>query len=133
MGGYKVYKDLSVTGGFKHLSLDIEAELGNGLKASTAPGLWDPMIGVDWRRMVTDDLQLNVAFEGGGFGVGTDVDLSGHMDVDWEVFPHFVLNAGYGFFYFKATVARVAVGGLQREFVTEQTLHGPRIGLGFVF
>lgn len=132
-GGWKFYQDLAVTGGVKRLAIDVRAELGDGREARTKPGLWDPMIGVDWRHLVTRRLQLNAAFEGGGFGVGTDVDISGSIHADWEFAPHVVLNAGYGFLYFKATVAKVSVGSLEREFITKQTMHGPRVGIGFSF
>lgn len=133
MGGWKFYKDIAVTGGIKRLAVDIHANLGDLREAQTKPGLWDPMIGIDWRRFVTPKLHLNAFLEGGGFGVGSDVDISGAVDADWEVFPHFVLNAGYGFLYFKTTVEHVTVRSIDREFKINQTLHGPRIGLGISF
>lgn len=133
MGGWRFYNDFAVSGGVKRLGINLHATLGNNLEAHAKPGLWDPMIGIDWRRFVSHKIHLNAAFEGGGFGVGTDVDLSSHIDVDWEFLPHVVLNTGYGFLYFKASVAKVAVGPLERELIMKQTLHGPRVGIGIQF
>lgn len=132
-GGWKFYRDFAVTGGVKRLAINIHAELADGREARTKPGVWDPMIGVDWRHFVTKRLQLDAAIEGGGFGVGTDVDVSGGFHADWEFAPHVVLNLGYSFLYFKDTVAKVAIGSFEREFVTKQTMHGPRVGLGISF
>ena len=39
--------------------------------------------------------------EGGGFGVGTDVELSAGLRLDWKPFRHFGFTGGYNFLYFK--------------------------------
>src|SRR5262249_20178046 len=96
-GGWKFRDDLALTGGVKRMAIKIKANLGNGLEANTKPGVWDPMIGIDWRKFVTRKLELNGAVEGGGFGVGTDIDLSGGFVANYELFPHFILDMGYTF------------------------------------
>jgi hypothetical protein len=133
MGGWRFGKGFAIDGGVKRLAVDLKVELGDNLEAHTKPGLWDPMVGIDWRSFVTKRLQLNAALEGGGFGVGSDVDISGRFDADWELIPHVVFNFGYSFLYFKATVDNVTVGPNQRELTMKQTLHGPRVGIGIRF
>ena len=72
-------------------------------------------------------------FDGGGFGVGTDVDVSGEAHVGWRFLKHIELRAGYSFLYYKLTVADVSLGSFQRTLVSSQSLHGPVVGLGIVF
>jgi hypothetical protein len=89
---------------------------------------------VEWQAgHASDRLIFNADFLGGGFGVGTDVELSGDVRLRWRPIRHFEIRTGYSFVHFKETVANVTVGSLQREFVIKQTLHGPEIGVGIVF
>ena len=76
---------------------------------------------------------LDGNFQGGGFGVGTDVDLSAEFHARWRVVKHVELRAGYSLLYFKLTVADVSIGSFQRTLVAKQSLHGPEVGLGIVF
>lgn len=133
IGGWHIAHDVSLTAGVRHMGLKIHAQVEDVLDKTVKPGIWDPLVGIDWRRNVKPKLYVNAAFQGGGFGVGSDVDVSGLVRVDWKVAKHFVLDAGYNFMYYKITVANVQVGPFEREFVTKQTLSGPRFGLGILF
>ena len=135
-GGVRVFKGVSATVGVHHLTMDLDAaldlpSLGTTLEGSTKPGYWDPMLGVDWRgRHGRWDFQAS--FEGGGFGVGTDVDLGAEVRVDYRI-GWFDLRLGYSISHLEASVADVSIGRFRRTLEFSQTLHGPNIGLGIAF
>jgi hypothetical protein len=133
MGGWKLNDSFAVIGGFKYLKLEIDLDLRDQLHGHAEPDVWDPMIGVDFRHFANDRVEFKMDLEGGGFGVGTDVDISGNASVDLEFLPHVILNVGYSFLYIKQTIGNVTIGSFQRELEIKQTLHGPRLGLGFRF
>ena len=78
-------------------------------------------------------LTIDTIFDGGGFGVGTDADVSGEANLDIRVIKHVDLRLGYSYFYYKLTVADASIGSYQRTLVSSQTLHGPIAGIGIVF
>ena len=126
--GRAIYKDLYVTGGVRRLALDYDIRLGNLPNFHRKPGVWDPLVGVAWHRYIGDSLELHGVFDGGGFGVGADVDLGGTFRVDWKPTTHFGLTAGYNVLYFKVTNT---VAG--QTFAVQQSMHGPVVGVGLYF
>jgi hypothetical protein len=126
-GGYLIANDFYVTGGVRRMALKYDIELA-GRQFERKPGFWDPLIGVGWHHDVGNKLELHATFEGGGFGVGSDVDLSGGFHLDWKPTTHFGIVAGYSLLYFEIenTVA-------DRTFTAKQTMHGPIVGIGFYF
>jgi len=136
-GGVRLVGGLAATVGVRAVRTKIDAtltlpNLGRTIEGTTKPTLWDPMIGVDWRTG-GDRLIFNVDFEGGGFGVGTDLDLSGDARVRWRPIRHMEIRFGYSVVHFKETIDDVNIGALRRTLVVTQTLHGPEIGFGVVF
>ena len=127
MVGFKVAPDFFVTGGVRRFALDYDIRIGDQAPFSRKPGLWDPLIGVGWHR-IGEKIEWHGTVEGGGFGVGADVDFGAGMRVDWKPVAHFGITGGYNFLYFKATNT---VAG--REFTFKQTLHGPALGIGLYF
>jgi len=127
MGGFKVAPDWFVTAGVRRLALDYSIRIANQPEFSRKPGLWDPLIGVGWHR-TRDKLDWHAIIEGGGFGVGADVDFGAGLRFDWKPISKFGITAGYNFLYFKAsnTVRN-------SEFTFKQTLHGPTLGIGIYF
>ena len=94
-------------------------------RASASHGIRDRL------RTVLDylvSLEWHGTFEGGGFGVGADVDLSGMFRLDWKPISHFGIAAGYNILYFKVTDTLRS-----RTFEVTQTMHGPILGIGFYF
>ena len=91
------------------------------------PGVWDPLIGLGWHTQGRT-FEWHAIFEGGGFGVGADVDVATSARADWKPIPHFGITGGYQFLYFK--ISDTALG---RPFTVKQTLHGPIVGVGFYF
>jgi hypothetical protein len=125
--GRKIYSDLYATAGVRRMALKYEIVLA-GREFERKPGLWDPMIGIGWHHESGKSLDLHATFEGGGFGVGSDVDLSGSIRLDWKPTTHVGIAAGYSLLYFKLSNT---VG--DRTFTAKQTLHGPVVGIGLYF
>jgi hypothetical protein len=125
--GRTIYTDLYATVGVRRMAMKYEIELA-GRQFERKPGLWDPLIGIGWHHERSESVDLHVTFEGGGFGVGSDVDLSSAIRLDWKPTTHFGIAAGYTLLYFKLSHT---VG--DRTFTAKQTLHGPVVGLGLYF
>lgn len=126
-GGVKVYKDLYVTGGVRRYALKYNVKLADYAPFERKPGVWDPVVGMGW-HYAGKKLEAHATFDGGGFGVGADVDIAAGFHVDWKPVRFFGLTGGYQVLYIKGsdTVA-------SKEFTFTQTLHGPVAGIGFYF
>jgi hypothetical protein len=136
-GGIRIADGLSATGGVRRVGLTLDTQLslpalGVSVQGTTKPVLWDPLIGVDWRHR-TGRWVVDGNFQGGGFGVGSDVDLSGEVHASWRGIPHTEIKLGFSVVYYKLTVADVSIGSFQRTLVSSQTLYGPILGFGFFF
>jgi hypothetical protein len=137
-GGLRVFRGVFATGGFRRVSLGLDVELTEAktkavITGSSKPAFWDPLIGVDWRGSIGRGWTFDADVQGGGFGVGTDVDLSGDVYADWQFARHFSLRLGYTVVYFKMTIDDVRLGSLDRSVIATQSLHGPAFGFGIVF
>ena len=82
-GGVKVVKDLYVIGGLRRLALKYNIALGDLPEFERKPGVWDPLVGLGWHSY-HDKVELHATVEGGGFGVGTDVEFAGGFRLDWK-------------------------------------------------
>src|SRR3954470_5667893 len=137
-GGVMLGHGFFVTAGVRRIWGALDASLtvpsldNKVLTGSVDKVLYDPLVGIDWQRRA-GSFGLAVNAEGGGFGVGTDRDVSGEVDINWRFTPHTDLRIGYGFFYYKISTDPIGIGSFQRTLVSSQTLHGPAIGLGIVF
>jgi hypothetical protein len=125
--GRKIAPDLYVTGGVRRLALKYDITLGDLPHLSRKPGVWDPLVGIGWHR-TGHTVDWHASFEGGGFGVGADVDLAGTIRMDWKPVQHFGLTGGYNVLYMKVTDT---VAG--RPVTLEPMLHGPVVGFGLYF
>jgi hypothetical protein len=125
--GRRFAPDLYVTGGVRRLAFDYDVTLGDLPQLSRRPGIWDPLVGVGWHR-AGEHVEWHASFEGGGFGVGADVDLGAAFRVDWKPVRHFGVTAGYNFLYLKVSDE---VAG--RTVTVKPTLHGPAVGIGLYF
>lgn len=135
--GIRMFAGLAATGGFRVVRTKIDATvtlsaIGRTVEGRTTPTLWDPMVGLDW-RVGGNRVIFDASFQGGGFGVGTDVDLSADARIRVRPIRHLEIRLGYSALHFKETIAAVNVGALQRTLVIKQTLHGPEAGVGVVF
>jgi hypothetical protein len=125
--GVKVARDFYLTGGVRRLALKYNVAFAEQPEFERKPGVWNPVVGIGWHRYGTK-LETHTTFEGGGFGVGADIELAGTFRVDWKPVTHFGLTAGYSFLYFK-----VEDELRNRTFTVKQTLHGPILGIGLYF
>lgn len=125
--GRRVAPDFYVTGGVRRVALKYDIAVGTRPRFSGKPGLWDPLVGVGWHR-VGPTLEWHASFEGGGFGVGADVDLGAGFRVDWKFLRHFGIAAGYNLLHLKVTDSVAS-----RNVVVEPTVHGPVLGIGLYF
>ena len=121
--GRRIAPDLYVKGGVRRLAFDYDVTLGDLPRLSRKPGVWDPIVGIGWHR-VGETVEWHANVDGGGFGVGSDVDLGASVRVDWKPLRHFGLTGGYTFLYMKVsdTVA-------SRDITLKLTLHGPAAGI----
>jgi hypothetical protein len=125
--GRRIAPDLFVTGGVRRIAFKYDIQIADLPNLSRKPGLWDPLVGIGWHRE-GPKLEWHAAFEGGGFGVGAEVDLGAVVRVDWKPVRHFGLAAGYNFLYLK-----VEDTVLRRTVVVEPMVHGPMVGFGVYF
>jgi hypothetical protein len=140
-GGVRMFRNISGTVGLRHVSVGLDVQLtppvaapaAAPLRGSVKPAVWDPLLGLDWRASAGDRWTFDAVFQGGGFGVGADVDLEGDFYADWHVARHFDVRLGWTSIYYKLTIDAVSIGSFQRTLVTRQTLNGPAIGFGIVF
>lgn len=136
--GVRLFGGVSATAGFRRVSADLHATLtrpsdGTSLEGRAKPALWDPLIGIDWHGQTGSRVRLSANLQGGGFGVGTDLDVSAEAYANWRLLRHVELRAGYTVLHYKTTIAHVTVGPLDRTLISRQTLHGPEIGIGIPF
>jgi hypothetical protein len=136
--GVRLFGGFFATGGFRRISVDLDATLtrpsdGTALEGKVKPVLWDPLIGIDWRGQMGDRVRLSANLQGGGFGVGTDLDVSAEAYASWRLLRHVELRAGYMVVHYKMTIADVTVNSVNRTLISRQTLHGPEIGIGIPF
>jgi hypothetical protein len=136
--GVRLFGGLSATAGFRRISADLDVTIerpsaGTTLQGHAKPALWDPLVGLDWRGRIGPRWRLAANVQGGGFGVGTDLDLSTEAYASWRPLRHIELRAGYTVLHYKMTLADVRVGSLDRTLISHQTLHGPEVGIGIPF
>jgi hypothetical protein len=127
-GGVKIVKDLYAIGGLRRLALKYDVVIEDFPNFERKPGFWDPVVGVAWHSEGARWLEVHASFEGGGFGVGTDVEWAGMFRLDFKPARHFGITAGYNLLYFKGED-----NGHNGTFKVEQTLHGPLAGIGLYF
>jgi hypothetical protein len=128
-GGVKIYKDLYVTGGVRRIALNYDIQLGDRPQHFVRkPGIWDPLVGLGWHSALGSRWAIRIVGEGGGFGVGADVDLGGNVRADLKIARHVGVTFGYAVLHLE-----VSDTVLQRTLEVKQTLHGPVLGLGLFF
>jgi len=127
-GGRQIGHGVAVMGGVRRIALNLGVEIDTLPNFERKPGVWDPLIGVVWRRELGRKWNANVDVMGGGFGVGADVDVSAHARLNWDVARHVRIAFGYGLLYLD-----LSNGDGDRRFTTQQTLYGPELGIGIKF
>ncbi len=127
MAGREVLRDLYVEGGARRLALDIHATVLSS-SASRSPGFWDPLVGLTYRRQLGRKWRILIHGDGGGFGVGSDVDVTATGRAEWQFARHFGIAMGYGGMHFSESDTVKS-----RTLAISPTLHGPIFGFGIFF
>lgn len=131
MAGREIVPTLSLEGGFRRMTLNLNASVddssGHEVSGSAKPGFWDPLIGMTWRKHV-GNWQFRTHFDGGGFGVGSDVSLGASLLADWRFAKHFGVAMGGGALHFQET-STIS----EKSYTVRQTVYGPVFGFGIYF
>ena len=109
------------------MALDIHATVGSS-SASRSPRYWDPLVGLTYRRQLGRKWRIIIHGDGGGFGVGSDVDVTAAARAEWQFARHFGIAMGYGGMHLSDSNT---VNG--KTLKISPTLHGPTFGLGVFF
>jgi hypothetical protein len=128
MAGREIVPNLFLEGGFRRIAVNVSLRLGDFPTVKGEPGVWDPLVGFTYRRQLTKKWKVLAHADGGGFGVGSDVDIAAAARAEWQFARHFGLAMGYGVLHLSIT-RTVA----QRSLELRQTLHGPIFGFGIYF
>jgi hypothetical protein len=127
MVGREVFPNLFVEGGFRRLALNVDATVGTD-SASRSPGYWDPLIGLTYRRHLGQKWRILIHGDGGGFGAGSDVDVTATGRAEWQFARHFGVAMGYGGLHFSNSDTKSG-----QTLKISPTLHGPILGFGLYF
>jgi hypothetical protein len=131
--GVEVVKHLYLEGGVRRLAVDISAEVLDYPEVSRKPGVWDPQVGLTYRLPMGEHWLLTMHGDGGGFGVGSEVDLNASLTLDWRMARHFGLTLGYGMLYFRLEDKLSDRASLAETLEFGTTLHGPIVGFKLLF
>jgi len=127
MVGYRVLPGLYAEGGVRRLSFTVKAA-GQSGSATWSPGFWDPIFRLTYSRALGKKWRVVMHGDGGGFGVGSAIDLTATARAEWQFVRHVGLSMGYGGMHFSQSqmIAR-------QTYSISPTLHGPMLGLGIFF
>ena len=126
--GREIVPNLFLEGGFRRMALNVSLQLATFPEVKGTPGVWDPLVGLTYRRQLTKKWKLLAHADGGGFGVGSDVDVGVTARAEWQFARHFGIAMGYGLLHLDVT-STIA----QRDLEIKQTLNGPIFGFGIYF
>ena len=127
MVGREIFRDVYLEGGFRRLALNINATVDTD-SASRSPGYWDPLIGLTYRKELGKKWRIMIHGDGGGFGVGSDVDVSATGRAEWQFARHYGITMGYGGMHFSNSDTKNG-----QTLTISPTLHGPIFGFGIFF
>jgi len=124
----EVYKGLHFGGGFRRMALDLTATVGSYPSVGRSPGFWDPLLSATYRKQFSKKWRVNGHMDGGGFGVGSDVDIGASASADWRFAKHFGISMGGAYLYFENTNTV-----LRKSLTIKPKMYGPTFGFGIYF
>jgi hypothetical protein len=130
---HEVYKGLSLGGGFRRMALDLTATVGDFPSVSRTPGFWDPLLSATYRKQLNRKWRVSGHMDGGGFGVGSDIDIGAAASADWRFAKHFVLTMGGAYLHFENSDTILSDTALRKTLTTKPTMYGPTFGIGIYF
>lgn len=128
--GYEVQQGLEVLAGFRYIDIRMNATINiqPAPPPTTGSDAWfDPIVGLDYRRTLSDNWQFYGRGDIGGFGVGSDLtwQLAGYFGYkpseNWNLF------AGYRHIDFDYKSDN------EKKFFYDIAISGPLIGFGYYF
>jgi hypothetical protein len=128
MIGREIVDGLSLEGGFRRSALKITADVGSYPEFTRKPGVWDPLVGITYRKVFARKWRFEGHLDGGGFGVGADVSIGAEARVDWRFARHFGVAMGATALHFQLSDTVV-----QKTLTIRQTFYGPAFGFGIYF
>jgi hypothetical protein len=126
--GREVLPGLALEGGFRRMNLDLTARIEPSPEVSRNIGLWDPLIGLTYRKQIARKWMFTGHVDGGGFGVGSNWTVGARANFDWRFAKHFGTTFGYSMLFLDVTDTQN-----QRTIDMTPKLYGPVIGLGIYF
>ena len=127
-GGYEFLPHLSLEGGVRRMALHISATVDPYPELSRRPDIWDPLVGLGYRRQLGRKWSFAAHMDGGGFGVGSDVTIGASARADWRFAKHFGATLGGAALHFQ-----VSNTVQNKELKIRQTMYGPLFGFGIYF
>jgi hypothetical protein len=126
--GREVYKGLNFEGGFRRMALDLTATVETYPSVGRTPGFWDPLLGVTYRKQLNKKWRVTGHMDGGGFGVGSDIDIGASASADWRFAKHFGMTMGGAYLHFEGSNTV-----LTKTLTIKPTMYGPTFGFGIYF
>jgi hypothetical protein len=134
--GRYVGKGFYVLGGVRRMALEFDVKVASLPSFSRKSGLWDPLVGVEWRRALGRKVLAQVRVDGGGFGVGSDVDMDAQARLEWRFVKHLGAVIGYQALHTRTsgTISRTGLNTTATyPWSYHQTFVGPIVGIGIYF
>jgi hypothetical protein len=134
--GRELGHGLTALAGFRRMGVDVGATFLTLPTVSFDPQVWDPLIGIEWRHTLSRKLFAQVRLDGGGFGVGSDMDIDAQARLEWRFAKHFGTVIGYQALQTRhsGTISETLLSTTYiRPWSYHQTYQGPIIGFGVYF
>ena len=125
---HQVYKGLSLGGGFRRMALDLTATVGSYPSVGRTPGFWDPLLSATYHKQLNKKWRVSGHMDGGGFGVGSDLDIGAAAYADWRFAKHFGMTMGGAYLHFENSNTV-----LTKTLTIKPTMYGPTFGFGIYF
>jgi hypothetical protein len=132
-GGFAVTPHFYVEGGVRRLAFKAKAQFLTYPEVSTKPGIWDPVFGASYRQPLSKKWIVTVHGDAGGFGVGSDLDVSANATFDWHPSTHVGMILGYQAAYVRFSHPVLESTRFSRDLKLGATLYGPTLGIKLMF
>lgn len=131
--GVRVVNHLYLEAGVRRIAVDVSAQVLDYPEVKRKPGVWDPVIGATYRAPLGAHWVLTLHGDGGGFGVGSEVDANARVLLDWNMARHVGLALGYQYLYLRVLNDEVSVGGVTKTLKLGTSFSGPIVGVKLLF
>jgi hypothetical protein len=88
MLGREVLPHLFAEARFRRTAIKIAVTVSTFPQVTWKPGIWDPLVGLTYRRPLDQKWQFRIHGDGGGFVVGNDASISATAAAEWHFARH---------------------------------------------